>query len=761
MASRWRTRAPATVAAVLALLVLACLVALASVRVAPSTVWADEGTFLAMAESLAHDGDLRFDSADLARLEGAEPARASLILQRTGEGVHYSKPIVYPLLAAPFVRFAGDLGPIVLNLLALVAALALALAYLRRLARRGDADPGLGGLVLVTFAGAAVVVPYALWRMADSLQFSLALAGMVLVAAQRLEGSPSRGRLEAWLAARAAPHVGVVALALLVPLRVNNAVLLVLPLGAAALARRPRRLLALVGTAAATLGVAALLSVALTDSINPYRAPRTSFTPTTGYPAGPDAAQALERFDRFLARHHTELDDVAEPRRVAYAAGYFVIGRHTGLLAYFPAALVFLGIALAAAWRGVRQRRLGQLGAADREDGALADAVTLAALAAFGGAALFLVGWKPENYFGGDTFLGNRYLLPAYPALLVALPRLPRPRVLAAAWALAVLAYGSALVSSARVDALGAAPTSQAHAYAGLYRWLPFESTAQPIAGTRDRYWAGQFVRFTDPYAKVDRGSFELVAGRPAAELSIAHWQEVETIRLLAVPQLPPGHGARLVVRDWRRTQTIELPTDGPTTLDLGLSPPWRYHRFWFEDRPFHVRALRLALEVDGLEDSIEGSEHDASRPRVRLVYLGAPGTAVGAIAHDLQSIDLPPSPVAGTTSSVRLRVKNASARVWDPDDSTPVTARWRLARLSPEGAGSVAGEWVADGDRIDLTTRVGYGEEVEIVLAVTWPAESGRYRLEVDLVLEHVAWFGDVLGAPLWSGEVTVEPSG
>ena len=55
-----------------------------------------------MTESLVHDGDLSFTEADRERLSGyPQASRRTVILQRTDRGVSFSKPVLYPLLAAP------------------------------------------------------------------------------------------------------------------------------------------------------------------------------------------------------------------------------------------------------------------------------------------------------------------------------------------------------------------------------------------------------------------------------------------------------------------------------------------------------------------------------------------------------------------------------------------------------------------------------------------------------------------------------------
>ena len=142
-------------ALLLAVTALAALAVLAGYRNPISRVWGDEGTFLAMMASLAEDGDLRFDARDLARVEAADGGRTHLILQRAGDGVAYSKPVLYALAAAPLYAAFGEVGPMLLNLFAFGVALACAYAGLKRLGGAGAA-----ALVLVTFAGAAVIVPY-------------------------------------------------------------------------------------------------------------------------------------------------------------------------------------------------------------------------------------------------------------------------------------------------------------------------------------------------------------------------------------------------------------------------------------------------------------------------------------------------------------------------------------------------------------------------------------------------------------------------
>ncbi len=705
-------------ATLLAILTMSALLVLAHFRSPLSRVWGDEGTFLAMMASLVEDRDLRFDERDRARVEAAEGGRTTLILQRTAEHrVSYSKPVLYALAAAPFYAVLGEQGPMLLNLLALALALACAFAHLRRLGSDAAA-----ALVLVTFAGAAVVVPYVAWRMTDSLQGSLATIALALcLGAERGRPPASPRGLDRLLLWRGAPFLGALLLGALANMRISNAVLAAVPVLAVLAARRFRQACALaLVTVVAYLALAGL-TLALTGASNPYRAVRTSFTPASGYPAG--AESASERFDVVRHSDRTGLRPHFGARQIAYATGYFFFGRHTGLAFYFPAALIFGIFAL-------RHR----------------DRVGLSALLAFAVAVAFFVAWRGENYFGGDTFIGNRYFLSIYPLLLIALSRLPPMRWLAVAWALAAVSYASALVSVARHHELDAG--SQSHTHAGVFRRLPYESTSRDIAGRRDRYWAGSFVRFVDPFPNVGPFHFDLHSGRPAAELQVAHWRPLTEIRLWVETSAAE---ATLEVRDRGGRSSFAVgaavgaggphPTRGHlgVPVDLETGRPWRHHRYWWHpDKVYSTRSLRLRLLTPG----------DAPAT-ARLRYFGDLELLEKTFSYQRLGENLPRRPIAGSASRLSFTVRNMSPRTWAAEDVVPVAAGYRLYDAS--------GRLLAESERLPLPHPVEPHNPVEVAFEVAWPETPGTYSLEADLVLEHVGWFAERLGSPVLESSVTI----
>ena len=689
------------------------VLALGALRHRPGALIGDEGTFVAMAASLARDGDLEFDAADEAWARARAERPAALILQRSARGVTYSKPILFPLVAAPLYAALGRAGVVTLNLLAVGAALSLVAAAL---ARRAGGERAVETVLLFGFG--STVFPYLAWAMTEALQVALATAGLALTLAGELGArrGPAPGRWARLVDARGAPWAGAVLLGLLVALREPNALVAAVPAVAVAAAGRWRRALALAATSAGVYALVAALTWGLAGAPNPYKAERATFNAETGYPT--PGSPALARFDRLenLATSSLGALPSVDAAGTAYATLYFVLGRHTGLLAYFPAALALLAAAA---------------GGSDRTG--------RAALAGFGAASAFYLVYWPANYFGGETALGNRYLLAAYPCLLFAAARLPSRRAAAAAWAVAFLVGASALVSTVRTRAGEA--SSQSHAHAGLFRRLPYESTAPHIEGRRDRYWARDFVRFVDPYARVERWSFELRAGEPAAELEIATAWSGTPLRFLAVST---ERESALVFSDWLGRRRFSLAAfegggaGGP--IAWHPSPAWRFHPFWFRGpQSFRARMVRMRLEGPA------GST-------VRLRYLGRERIPAAGFAREVVRAELPAHAVAGAPAAIAIEAVNRGGWSWSSERTLPVRLAVSLAALD----GSESREW-----RWSLAREVAPGERLRQELDLVWPQRAGDYRVRVDLLVEDVAWFAEKLGTPIAEGVVRVLPGG
>ena len=689
-------RALVAIALLAALLAASTFAYLASRRPSQDHLWGDEGTYIAMTASLARDGDLIFAEPDRdwalergARAQEAErragrvpppgtaPKGVTVILQRTGAGITYSKPLLYPLLAALPYKLLGETGMLLVNALALAFGLLMVALFLGRL--------GSGGhrwLTFVTFSAFASLAPYLAWRMSESLQLGLAMGALVLACGglrERADGATG-DRLDH----RAAPWLGGALLATLTAMRTSNALLLVGAVAACLLVAGRKRALAVLGGAAVGLAVVLTVSQIGLGTISPYTAERASFNSRIGYPVGADAAEALKRFEERPATHRPHLDLSPAQR---YSALYFLVGRHTGLLAYFPLSLVLVALLLR------RPTRLG-----------LTMLATTLAMAAF-----YLL-YTPHNYFGGSTFVGNRYFLVAYPALLLGLSTLPPVRLLLAVLAVGSL-FGVSAVGSVRLAA-DLDGTSQSHTSLGAFRRLPYETTAREIQGQRYRFWSGDYLRFTDHWVDVERRRFVLHSDRPHSEVMLA--------RSLVPPRtyflVRPAHLADSLswrsggVRGWQRPA---VDPDRPGIVSIETGRTWRQHPLgWSSRADYDLRMLELRLEAE------EEPE------RAELYYLGGGTDLLTAFPPEVVAVELPEEGQAGAPGLARLTIRNSSGVFWSPDDVLPITVVCRLS-LDDEEISRV---------QRPIEEVVGPGRETTLELAFAWPDVAGDYRLSLDV---------------------------
>jgi hypothetical protein len=700
-----RSRGSILLTAVLVLVVAGAHLALLSARQTWSVVSGDEGTFLAMSASLALDGDLAFSASDRERLEQSpRGGRRAVILQKASDEVSFSKPVIYPLLAAPWFRLFGEFGLVLLNAFGLTCALAIAWAFVRRRVGRSAVGPAV-----VAFAGVGVLLPYVVWTMSDSLQASLVLGG----AALSLGGSGRRlddGRMSRLFSSPWSAAIGGLLLGLAAAMRYPNALLAAAPAAALFMNRRRSRAVLVAGFASLTFLAALGANDLLAGAAVPYKAVRATFNEESGYPAGEGSESVLGHFEEARATHRLGLVPGIRPAVSAYSAAYFFIGRHTGLLLYFPAAFVFV------------------LAALRRRD--VTGVILVAAAAAL---AVFYLVWMPRNYFGGATFLGNRYFLTGYVLLLLAPRRLPGPRSMLAVWAIGLTVFVSALFSSAR--ALPLEKSSQMHAYAGVFRLLPYESTAVDIDGRRDRYWADEFIRFVDPWAKVGEYGFTLRSGAPPTEILVASGREHGTVRLLVRANVPT---VDILWEDWRGKRRYRLRSDRGGVSDfiqIAASGPLRRHAFWWDpDTPLNVRSMRLALETP-----------DGRPARADLRYVGPYRFAPRFYSAQLDEFLMPTQFSPGEARQLPIRVQNVGRRYWATKDSIPILIGYRVYR-SPRDHDAP----VAVGPFTKIPAPVLPGENLDFRLDFVAPSSAGTFEVDVDLVVGGVTWFEEWTGAPL-----------
>jgi SAM-dependent methyltransferase len=103
--------------------------------------------------------------------------------------------------------------------------------------------------------------------------------------------------------------------------------------------------------------------------------------------------------------------------------------------------------------------------------------------------------------------------------------------------------------------------------------------------------------------------------------------------------------------------------------------------------------------------------------------------------------LDRPTSMNSCSRGQIRVRVKNVSESTWPASGEPDGRFKINLGNHWKHRNGTVI---VNDDGRVGLPADLAAGEDVELVLTVSCPARPGVLLLELDIVQEGVAWFGD-----------------
>ncbi|HTQ81441.1 MAG TPA: hypothetical protein VMM92_15690 [Thermoanaerobaculia bacterium] len=402
---------------------------------------ADEAAYVMMTESLYHDHDLTYDHRDLFRayrLWDQGPNGVVLSTNDGGKTMHYGKPFVYSAAALPFYAVFGVQGLLIFNMALFLAMFIAGLWYLKD-------ESGYVALYTGGFFFASVAFVYVFWMQPEVFNMACIFFPLLLWQHLRRRGGEERWRDLLLLA-------GSGALLAAAAVSKETMALLGVPIAIDLLWRRRfRGFLAFAAPALLALALLAGTQHRLTGSWSPYRGvQRRSFESEYPIESRKDMWQ-LYRGTSFGS--WSGLGIQATPRLLAYDTEYFLLGRHTGLLPYFPFALFALGLYLA--------------GPKDRGRNLL--------LLALFGYCLALVLLRPDNYHGGLGFLGNRYFASVYPALfflpagLRARKSLVLPFAAAGLWTLPLVAVPT--------QAITPEATLQAHVRVPAFQALPLELT--------------------------------------------------------------------------------------------------------------------------------------------------------------------------------------------------------------------------------------------------------------------------------------------
>ena len=424
----------------------------------------DEATYVAAALSAAYDGDLSFERRDLERFWGLYRTGPEGIFLKRGktlelrrsrtfpyvlrkrpdprsDRLYFGKALVYPLVAAPFVRVFGLNGMLLLHVM-LLAVVGLC-GYLFLVAR----SSAVAAAVFTTsFLGASALPVYAVFLTPEIFNFALVFVAYFLWLYKEVAPARTSG-------AGVSDLVAALLLGVATYSKPSNGILIA-PL--VLLAARRRRWLHGAAVAAVFVTTTAVLfgfNAAVSGEFNYQGGDRKTFYARFPFES-PDAT--WERRGSIVGTSGSAQQEVLGsrelPGRFIDNVEYFLIGRHFGLVPY-----MFPGAVSLALWLLSRARR---------------DTWRILTFLAFVTTAVVLLVVLPYTWSGGGGPSGNRYLLSVYPTLFFLVPPLGSPRAGVVAW------LGGALFTAKMLmNPFVAAKYPYLMTERGLARRLPVELT--------------------------------------------------------------------------------------------------------------------------------------------------------------------------------------------------------------------------------------------------------------------------------------------
>jgi len=423
----------------------------------PSTyrnfLFADQAVYLAMTQSIAHDGDLEFTKKDLVRYyRDIDTGPQGIFLKKSPSGkIFFAKSWAYSLFAAPFVRIFGINGFLVFHAVLLLILLLMGFAYF---SLTDEPIPSLLGVVTFLFASVAWV--YYVWISPDffnmCLVFSIAFLWIYKRRAAKLPPAPGEdkpGRVKRFLLSDGSDYLAAFLAGIATFSKPPNVVLMAPLFLGAFLAKRYKK--------AVFIGVFFLTSAVFLFGMNYVLTADWNFMGgerKTFYGKFPFENEGVT-FDTtgWTMTSEGYFSSKLIPIKFIFInIFYYFFGRFTGLAWYFFPALLFLYLFF---------RRCRGSG---REPWLLLAALTIEIL-------IYIV-LMPTNYGGGGGSLANRYFLNIFPLFFFLPPVAPRTKHLVLAWTLAAVFIAQILLTPFQSSANPAA-----HAKRFPIKALPLELT--------------------------------------------------------------------------------------------------------------------------------------------------------------------------------------------------------------------------------------------------------------------------------------------
>jgi hypothetical protein len=556
-----------------AVLLVVALAAALSVDVVKTGygVKGDEATYVSMALSLAYDRDLTYERRDLDRFYGLYRSGPDGIFLKKGKQlrlrvdgtapfVHeikkpdtsndrlfFGKALLYPIVAAPFVRLLGLNGFFVLHVLLVFGVCVCGYKFLA-----AQSPPAPSMLFTLAFVAATCVPVYVVFLAPEILHFSLIFYAYFLWLYKEVNPNAP-----AWLRGRGSDIAAAMLLGAATYSKPNHA-LLVAPLVLLFWWRRKWLDGFVVGAVSVVVACACFgLTAMNAGEFNYQGGDRKTFY--TAFPFDGSKDSVWDRQGREMSTNDSDSESVLQdfPNRFAHNVEYFLIGRHFGFAPYF-----FPGLVAFALWLFSRER--GQPWR------------ILIALAVVGSAIALLI-VAPYSWSGGGGPSGNRYIIGVYAAMFFLTPPLTSSVPALLAWA-----GGALFTAKMLVNPFVSAKSPYVTTERGFARFLPVEVTmandlpVMLIEGPRAHSWFNDvLLYFLDEHAyppeQIDAAGNTgvWVAGDGRADIIMRCDWPIDHLQMTVESRVPTvfiasagGEQMRVPLTPGKRA-TFDLPTSG------------------------------------------------------------------------------------------------------------------------------------------------------------------------------------------------------
>jgi hypothetical protein len=377
-------------------------------------------------------------------------------------------------------------------------------------------------------------------------------------------------------------------------------------------------------------------------------------------------------------------------------------------------------------------------------------------LLAIGATVVFYFLLLPGNYQGGGGFVGNRYIVNIYPVFVFLLPLVPRLRWLVTSWVIAGLFLSQIFFTP--FGPFTAYPSNQTHTRNWIFRYLPFESTLHSVPHTPYRRWGETVIRFLDFHCSLNPDDSFFVEGEKKAEIMLYHPAPLEDCYFSIVTHANPN---TIKMSDWLHSEKLRLykkdfkPGEAVGgILKFRPSFPFRVHNCFLgpDERTYRAYSITIKTSNGYIPKLVYPGEESRDYWGCRVSFLGK-GECLKDEFYRARLLDanLPERFVTGEDTQAEVLVKNESAFTW-------LNVGPARVNLSYHWLGTDGAVIVKDGLRSRFELPAHPQGDARCLMDIRPPEEPGEYILQIDGLVEHVHWFADKRGTPLYETTVRVE---